>query len=150
MSIKQTISFILAIIGLGVSVYLTYIHYNSKALVCPSHGVINCEQVVTSPQSVIFGLPVAVYGLAYFVWLCLILNPYAWSVSSKILAYVRLFSLIAGMGFVIYLISLEALVIKAVCIWCTSVHIITLIILILVISSWYETGYYKKKLADDR
>ena len=40
---------------------------NHLALVCSDTGAINCTKVTTSPQSVIFGIPVAVLGLAYFV-----------------------------------------------------------------------------------
>ena len=48
---------------------------------------------------------------------------------------------VGGMGFVIYLISQELLVIKAVCLWCTSIHVIEFLLFLLTITGWYDTGY---------
>jgi Vitamin K epoxide reductase family. len=39
---------------------------------------------------------------------------------------------ICGIGFVLYLVSVELLVVDAICLWCTSVHIITFLLLIAV------------------
>jgi len=49
---------------LGVSIYLTVAHYTtSVSLICSDKGLVNCEKVTTSAQSMIFGIfPVAVLG----------------------------------------------------------------------------------------
>ncbi len=59
--------FILIILGLIDSGYLTYVHYAPNALICPTYGIINCSQVVTSSFSVIFFIPLAIYGLVWFI-----------------------------------------------------------------------------------
>ena len=39
-------------------------------LVCSDKGLMNCEEVTTSPQSMVFGIfPVAVLGLAFYVFM---------------------------------------------------------------------------------
>ena len=48
--------------------YLTYEHYDTAAvLACPSTGAIDCIKVTTSTYSKVFGVPVALLGLLYFV-----------------------------------------------------------------------------------
>ena len=58
---------IISLAGFGISIYLLIVHYQPQALVCNNSGVVNCEKVLTSPQSVIFGIPVPVFGLAFFL-----------------------------------------------------------------------------------
>ena len=42
---------------------------------------------------------------------------------------------VVGIGFVLYLVSAELLIIKAICIWCTGVHIVTFAQLLLVVAT---------------
>jgi uncharacterized membrane protein len=55
-------TFSLALAGLGVSSYLTNAHFTKTPLVCPVNAVENCLKVTTSPQSYVFGIPVACSG----------------------------------------------------------------------------------------
>jgi uncharacterized membrane protein len=118
----------LALLGLGISAYLTAAHYSSPSvLACPSNSTFNCEKVTTSPQSEVFGIPVAVLGLAYFVFLAgfEVVSRYVdIRVRGLTLVYQRFLVSALGIGFVIYLIAQELLVIKAVCLWCTAVHVV--------------------------
>jgi uncharacterized membrane protein len=122
-------SLVLAIAGLGVSVYLTIAHYTTAvALACPNTGAINCEKVTTSPESNVFGIPVAVLGLAFYLFLVAIMTPWAWRSGRREVALARLLSLVVGIGFVLYLVYAEVFQIGNICLWCTSVHVITLIL----------------------
>lgn len=115
----------LALVGLGVSVYLTVAHYTtSTILACPDTGLINCARVTTSPQSVILGVPVAVLGLAYYVVMVALCSPPAWRVAA--LARPRLALSGVGVAMVLYLVYTELFVLNAICLWCTSVHVVTL------------------------
>ena len=69
---------VLALAGLGVSIYLTYAHYTESALAgcTETTGVVNCGKVTTSAQSVVFGIPVAVLGLAFYVFAVGIMSPW--------------------------------------------------------------------------
>ena len=126
----------LSLAGLGVSIYLTIAHFNtSVSLVCPATGGINCEKVTTSPQSYVFGIPVAVLGLAFYVFLVAANSPWAWRARWPQVQWARLGSVIAGMIFVLYLIYTELYTIGAICLWCTSVHVITFFLFALTVFS---------------
>jgi uncharacterized membrane protein len=114
---------LLAVGGLSVSSYLTIAHYGSGvALACPNTGVVNCEKVTTSPQSVIAGLPVAVLGLVFFGAMALINLPRAWRSPSLQVRVPRVALSITGVAFAMYLVFTELFTIHAICLWCTSAH----------------------------
>ncbi len=140
----QWITFLLALAGLGVSAYLTYAHYNESALLgCSESGLVNCQKVTTSAQSYVFGIPVAVLGLAFYVFLVPAMSPWAWRLArretpiarwvSDNLGIIRLVSLFAGVGFVLYLLYAELFIIGSICLYCTSVHAITFVLFVLVV-----------------
>ena len=130
----QLASLVLAVGGLGVSTYLTIAHYtSSKILACSETCLVNCSAVTTSPQSKVFGiLPVAVLGLAFFVFMVPMTTPWAWRSPRREIALARLASVIVGVGFILYLIYVELIQVKAICLWCTSVHVITFLLFVLV------------------
>ena len=62
--VTASCAFVVTLIGLAISSYLTYEHYTgSKSFACPATSTVNCEKVTTSAWSVIVGIPVAVLGL---------------------------------------------------------------------------------------
>jgi uncharacterized membrane protein len=126
-------TFVLALAGLGVSIYLTYAHYTESALAgcTETTGVVNCGKVTTSAQSVVFGIPVAVLGLAFYVFAVAIMSPWAWKARRREVGWLRLASLIVGIGFVLYLIYAELFDIGSICLYCTSVHVITFVLFVL-------------------
>ncbi len=126
-------TFGLAILGLAASAYLTYTHFTDSALAgcTETGGAVNCGKVTTSPQSVVFGVPVAVLGLAFYVFLVAIMSPFAWRSRRREIALVRMLSLVVGIGFVLYLLYAELFQIDAICLYCTSVHIITFLLFVL-------------------
>ena len=126
-------TFALAILGLAASAYLTYTHFTDSALAgcTETSGAVNCGKVTTSPQSVVFGIPVAVLGLAFYVFLVAIMSPYAWRSARREVALARMASLVVGIGFVLYLIYAELFDIGAICLYCTSVHVITFLLFVL-------------------
>lgn len=129
--------------GLGVSVYLTLAHYSpAVTLVCSNSGAINCAKVTTSPQSIIFGVPVAVLGLVYFVPMLILSLPMLYRNANRTFAFARLALAVTGMAFVLYLVYAELFIIHAICLWCSSVHVMTFIIFSLVVSGWPEVMDY--------
>jgi len=125
-------SLLLCIYGLGASIYLSITHFDPKALACVSNSTFNCEKVTQSPQSAIFGIPVAFLGLAFFVPMLLACLPVAWRAADRRIHLARLFMAVTGVGMIIYLIIAELFIIKAICLWCSSVHIATLLLFIIV------------------
>lgn len=59
----------MCLVGLGVSLYLSAAHVARGAipLACSTSGVVNCEQVTTSPESTIGPVPVAFLGVVWFL-----------------------------------------------------------------------------------
>jgi uncharacterized membrane protein len=129
------VSLALCIAGVGVSAYLTYAHYHgASALACPDTGTVNCAKVTTSSQSEIFGvLPVADLGLAYFVALVALCTPWAWRSPLRAVSQLRTAAMVVGIGMVIYLLYAELFQIDAICIYCTVVHAITVVLFAVVL-----------------
>jgi uncharacterized membrane protein len=131
----QLTTLILSVFGLGVSVYLTIAHYTTSAvLACSDKGFVNCAKVTTSAESVVFGIfPVAVLGLAFYVFMVAINTPWAWRSRLPALYWARLGSVLVGMIFVLYLLYAEIVQIGSICLWCTSVHVVTFALFVLLV-----------------
>jgi uncharacterized membrane protein len=128
----QVASLALAILGLVISAYETYAHFNGSHLAgCPTGGggTFNCTAVITSPQSMVFGvIPVAILGLAFYVAAVPLFSPWAWRTQRREVHLLRLGSVIVGMGFVMYLIYAELYQIGDICEYCTVVHVVTFLL----------------------
>jgi len=151
-------SLVLAILGLGVSAYETYAHYTGKSLAgCPTggHGTFNCGAVITSPQSMVFGVfPVALLGLIFYVFVVAIMTPWAWRMQrvkvgslNLSVGWLRLATMTTGMGFVMYLIYAELYQIGDICEYCTGVHIITFLLFCVTLVSAAIWGLGKSEAA---
>jgi uncharacterized membrane protein len=134
---------ILSVIGLADATYLTIAHFTSSSvLACSDKGVVNCGLVTTSPESELFGIfPVAVLGLAFFVFAVGIFSPWAWRAKWPVVGWARLGSVIVGIVFVLYLVYTELFTLHGViCLYCTYVHIITFLLFALTMYS-VASGY---------
>ena len=159
----QVTSTVLAVIGLAISAYETYAHYNGSHLLgCPSGtgGTFNCTAVITSSQAVVFNVfPVAVLGLAFYVFAVVIFSPWAWQfqggrfgplrITGRDVNIVRLGSVIVGMGFVMYLIYAE-FQIGSICEYCTGVHIVTFLLFCITVVSAALWGLGKRSTSVGR
>jgi uncharacterized membrane protein len=145
----QVVSFVLAILGLAISAYETYAHFNGSHLAgCPSGagGTFNCTAVITSPQSMVFGVvPVAVLGLAFYVAAVPLFSPWAWRIQRREVHVLRLVSIVVGMGFVMYLIYAELYQIGDVCEYCSGVHIVTFLLFCITVFSAAIWGLGSKR-----
>jgi uncharacterized membrane protein len=130
-------AFVLCLGGVGVSTYLTIAHFTSASiLACASTSTINCEKVTTSSQSEIFGvIPVAVVGLVFYVVMSVLDFPAMWRVQDRRVHQLRLAASVGAMGMVIYLLVAELFQIGAICLWCSSVHVITFLLFILTVAT---------------
>ena len=128
---------VLSLLGLADSIYLTITHFNPATLSCQVNSVVNCVKVTTSPQSEVFGvIPVALIGLGYFVVVTFVNLPFMWRSFDVRIAWARYAVALVGMGMVIYLISVELLQVKAICEYCTGVHIVTFLLFVLVAAAF--------------
>lgn len=136
------VSLILAIAGIAVAGYLTYVHYNLGALVC---GIGDCETVQASEYSVVFGIPIAILGLlAYLGLAVLIIGRSVVPEYADLANLVILFILITGTIYYGYLTYLELNVINAVCQWCVASAVITVALLVVELfrfsRAWNDTA----------
>jgi uncharacterized membrane protein len=122
---------LLALTGLGISVYLTVEHYAKLPLACPNTGIINCTKVTHSSYSTQFGIPLPVFGLAYFVIALAFQNPWSWRSDARLLRAARLLVAAGGAVTVLWLIWVEFARLDAICLWCTGVHTISIILFLL-------------------
>ncbi len=129
---QPIVTLLLSIYGLGASTYLTITHFQPKALACVQSATFNCEKVTQSPQSEIFGIPVAILGLVFFVPMLLLCLPAAWRSADRRIHLARLVLSVTGVGMILYLISAELFVIKAICLWCSSVHVATFLLFVVI------------------
>ena len=130
----------LAFIGVFVSTYLTLYKFGYiGSLQC---AVGSCETVNTSRWATFFGLPVAAWGLGFYVSaLALVFvgiqERYADSRALS-LALVAL----TGWGVVFsgWLTYLELFVIDAICIWCVTSAVIVLVMFAVRVAEYRETA----------
>ena len=128
---QQVSCLVLSILGLAGSVYLTISHFDTHiALVCPDLGP--CNKILTSNTSHLLGIPVPVLGLLYFVPMTLLCLPVAWDMVDRRVHWARLILSILGIGVVIYLFIEELFIIKALCIWCTIIHVVGFLLFVII------------------
>ena len=99
----------LALLGLAISIYLTYVHYAGIEPVCSS--ISNCERVQTSEYADLAGIPVAVLGIAGYAAILLSLRMRA--DVTALLSYL-------AVAFSAYLTWAELFKIDAICQWCVA------------------------------
>src|ERR1035437_187992 len=120
-----------AVLGMGVSVYLTTVHYAGVPLVWSTTGVVDCAAVTTSAYSVIPGtsVPITVLGVVWFLGsgalagAALIASVTGreeprWLRGSHALLGVT------GLVAALYLVYVEAVRLHRLCEWCTAVHLL--------------------------
>jgi uncharacterized membrane protein len=123
---------VLAVIGLAIAGYLTLQHYDGGLpLACGQGSFVDCETVLTSPSSMVLGLPVAMWGIAWFgVAVALSVPALRGPPSSSSLHYVRFAWTLVGTATVLWLVYQELGIIGKICAWCTGIHVLVLALLV--------------------
>lgn len=123
----QWLGVVLALAGAGVSFYLTIAHYTtSVVLACPENSIVNCAKVTTSLYSKVFGVPLALLGLLFFIAMVPVQLPIFWQMTQKWLIWGRLAFAGSGVLMIFWLIYVELFKLNAICLYCTAVHVITI------------------------
>ncbi|MDE1870665.1 MAG: vitamin K epoxide reductase family protein [Candidatus Micrarchaeota archaeon] len=117
---KKIILAVLLILGIADASYLTVVHFLPRALECPSIGTtVNCEDVLGSVYSTVFGIPLAAIGLVWFVASLIFL----------LLGYNRIIKniwMLFGIGGIIYSATTQSILGK-ICIYCTTLDVLILL-----------------------
>lgn len=139
---------LMALAGLGISIYLTVVHYQGAGIAfCSTTGVINCNLVTSSANSVLFGskIPITIPGMVWFVVsgaMALVALLSIWQ-NRREPARLRGWHLLwgaLGMLFVLYLVYVEIVVLHTFCEWCTVVHLLTFATFLLALNRWQQRG----------
>ena len=127
--------FVLFFAGLIDSSYLSYKHFFEPLSTCSIGLFGNCGEVLHSPYSVIFGIPVAVFGIVHYLILSFLIIM---AIALDDFLYKR-FSFIQtaiGVVFSAYLTFLQVFIIKAMCPYCLLSAVISLSLYILLRTYW--------------
>jgi uncharacterized membrane protein len=116
---------VVACIGLGIAIYLTYVHYTGIKVACLSSG--GCETVQGSTYAKLGSIPVPVLGLVGYI-----------GIVASLLVLPGDLGRLAGFGMALigflfsgYLTYRELFTIKAICQWCVgSAVCMTLLVMI--------------------
>jgi vitamin-K-epoxide reductase (warfarin-sensitive) len=114
---------VLAVMGIVVSSLALREHYRTDASPCSINERWDCGIVNHSPYAMLFGIPVAVIGMAGY----LLLGVFAFMKSYRLM----LVAALGGLGFALYLAHIESAVLGVWCIYCViSLGIISLLSLL--------------------
>jgi uncharacterized membrane protein len=123
---------VLSLIGIGISGYLTYVHYEGLKVLCLSSG--GCETVQASRYAKLDGIPVALLGLIGYIG---ILGSLA--IRNELGRIAGFAIALIGFGFSMYLTYRELFTIKAICQWCVSSAVIMTVLAVLTaIRAWRD------------
>lgn len=113
---------VLALAGMGIAGYLTYVHYAELSPVCTTGG---CERVQQSRYAKLAGVPVPLIGLIGYVAIFASLL-----VRGELARLATAFMAIGGFAFSVYLTYLELFEIDAICQWCVASAVVMTLIAI--------------------
>lgn len=118
-----------SVAGLGISIYLTVVHYAGVPLACPLNGTINCEAVLSSRYGVIAGtgVPTSAAGILWFA-----VSMLLWA---RPAGRIQLAWSVAGLATILSLIFVEIVLVGAICAWCTAAHVLVLVIFLIALQS---------------
>lgn len=135
---------LLIVLGILDTVYLTWEHFADYVPPCPTHSVlgswVDCGRVLRSSYSVVLGIPLALYGLAYYLFL---LPVVLWK--PRWLIFVTPLGLIASL----YLLYLQLFVLHAICLYCIFSAAINLLLLLLAFVSQINSQEAAEDAAQD-
>jgi len=124
----QLAAIALSLAGVGVSLYLTLLHFSGVAPTCPVSGAINCEAVLSSSYALIAGtsVPTSAAGIVWFGASALM---WGWRSDPLHLAWSAI-----GLLAVVYLVFIEIVRLGVICLWCTAAHFLVVAIVMIAVT----------------
>jgi uncharacterized membrane protein len=117
----KTFLFVLVIIGIGISGYLSYVKFTAEPMVCITNGPFDCNVVQNSLYSEFLGVPVAYFGLATYLLLGALLmlenRIGILRTDGRLIFFgISLFGWIYSM----WLVYVQVAILEALCPWCLA------------------------------
>jgi uncharacterized membrane protein len=138
----QLFLLLLSLVGAGISVYLTAVHYENVPLICSNSGAVNCARVLSSPYSVVAGtsVPISAPGLGW----CLVLAVLAIVglravMRPRWLKIAQFLWALVGIVTALYLVYVEIVLLHSICAWCTALHVLILLVFLVTLVQLQQT-----------
>src|SRR3989338_4080846 len=113
---------LLSLLGIADAAYLTFEHYQQVIPPCTINRLLpiasDCGKVLRSSYSVMFGVPLAVFGVVQYLLLLtaiILLAVYR----KKISAYWLILQSMIGAIFSLYFMYVQLVILKSICLYCT-------------------------------
>jgi len=146
-------------INLLLSILLTYEFYNPGSAGCSLNQTFNCTTIAQSTYAVLFGVPVAIWGVLFYTGLLVGTLGVALRIPfNKVLKFLRPNTILNftryfvyfGLLFSLYLTYVEALVLYAYCPYCVAQQVFMIVITVLHIWAHkvVNTGLEKTKVCE--
>lgn len=136
----QLLALLAGVAGLGVSIYLTAVHFSGTPLACPANGTINCEQVLSSSYAAVAGstVPTAAAGILWFAVSVGLAAAVLLSHSARVWWRLQLAWSAVGLVTVLLLVYFEIVRLGVICLWCTVAHALVLAIFLIALPRQHD------------
>ena len=123
---------VVSVVGFADATYLTAKHYLNSPVTCSI--IKGCEIVTESKYSAVFNIPIALFGMFYYLFVSVLLFLHMEGVKGAL----KLLVVSAAVGFLttLYLIYLQAFVLNAFCMFCIISAISSTALFIGVLRLW--------------
>ena len=131
MNKRKIITFILLLSFLGLidSTYLAIKHYSTSSIPCPPNiKEANCDIVTNSTYSTVGPIPLAVFGMFYYLTLIILSYIYL-KIRHNLLSYIQTLTII-GFFVSLVLVYIQLFVLKSSCSCCVASAVITPLLII--------------------
>ncbi len=133
---SQFLLLVLSLLGVGISIYLTSVHYENVPLVCSASGLIDCARVLSSSYSVVPGttLPITIPGLVWCIISASLAIAGLFSTTGsgkRRIKIAQFFWALSGLLVVLYLVYVEIVRLHTICAWCTALHVLILFLFLI-------------------
>ena len=128
-AVWMLVSAALTVALIAVAAYLTYVHYQPRALVCAVDG--GCHTVQSSRYATLGPVPIALIGLGLAVVLLALATVRWWRPSLADGASILIVGMLVGaVAYYGYLTHIELNVLDAICQWCVLSAVLTVALLV--------------------
>lgn len=118
--------------GLFISLYMLYKKFTHKNLACPREHP--CDSVLHSRFARSFGVPNEFLGAFYFALVAVLLAFPVGETGTAWFLLILFFVLMTGALFSLYLIGVQAFVIRRWCLWCVGIALTNLVLIVSLLS----------------
>ncbi len=122
----------LSLVGIFLSAFMLFRKISHKKLACPREHP--CDTVLHSKFAKTFGLPNELLGIVYFGFMLALIFLPLLGLAPSVVLYAMFFLMILGGLFSLYLLGLQAFVIKSWCAWCLAIAFTNILLIISLIS----------------